>query len=205
MRVFVAGASGALGSRLVPQLIDAGHEVIGTYHSPASAQLLQVLGAEPVRLDLYVKNVPNLLVKVFEVNTANYYRAVQREVDTDINLDGLVANSEQTHPSADPPLRRVARSFAFPQLTRPGVYVIDFIGNGKSSRALVRKGRLRPVVTTGTLGQTVTVLDEQNRPVPNAGVWLGNQEYKCDKDGKAVVPFTAQPGRRPVVLSRGEF
>src|SRR5262245_23659561 len=52
MRVFVAGASGALGSRLVPQLIDAGHEVIGTHNSPASAQLLEVLGAEPVRLDL---------------------------------------------------------------------------------------------------------------------------------------------------------
>ncbi len=52
MRVFVAGASGALGSRLVPQLIDAGHEVIGTHHSPARAQLLQALGAEPVRLDL---------------------------------------------------------------------------------------------------------------------------------------------------------
>jgi nucleoside-diphosphate-sugar epimerase len=52
MRVFVAGASGALGSRLVPQLIDAGHEVIGTHHAPASAQLLQVLGAEPIRLDL---------------------------------------------------------------------------------------------------------------------------------------------------------
>ena len=52
MRVFVAGASGALGSRLVPQLVDAGHEVIGTHNSPASAQLLQVLGAEPVRLDL---------------------------------------------------------------------------------------------------------------------------------------------------------
>jgi nucleoside-diphosphate-sugar epimerase len=52
MRVFVAGASGALGSRLVPQLIDAGHEVIGTHNSPASAQLLEVLGAEPVQLDL---------------------------------------------------------------------------------------------------------------------------------------------------------
>jgi 2-alkyl-3-oxoalkanoate reductase len=53
MRVFVAGASGALGSRLVPQLIDAGHEVIGTHNSPASAQLLQELGAQPVRLDLF--------------------------------------------------------------------------------------------------------------------------------------------------------
>jgi nucleoside-diphosphate-sugar epimerase len=52
MRVFVAGASGALGSRLVPQLIEAGHEVIGTHNSPASAQLLEVLRAEPVRLDL---------------------------------------------------------------------------------------------------------------------------------------------------------
>jgi 2-alkyl-3-oxoalkanoate reductase len=52
MRVFVAGASGALGSRLVPQLIQAGHEVIGTHHAPASAQLLDALGAEPVQLDL---------------------------------------------------------------------------------------------------------------------------------------------------------
>src|SRR5262249_58571986 len=52
MRVFVTGASGVLGSRLVPQLIDAGHEVIGTYHSPASAELLRTLGAKPVMLDL---------------------------------------------------------------------------------------------------------------------------------------------------------
>jgi nucleoside-diphosphate-sugar epimerase len=52
MRVFVAGASGALGRHLVPQLIQAGHEVIGTHHSPASAALLETLGAEPVRLDL---------------------------------------------------------------------------------------------------------------------------------------------------------
>jgi nucleoside-diphosphate-sugar epimerase len=52
MRVFVAGASGALGSRLVPQLIDAGHEVIGTHKSPSSAELLRTLGAKPVRLDL---------------------------------------------------------------------------------------------------------------------------------------------------------
>ena len=52
MRVFVAGASGALGSRLVPQLIDAGHHVVGTHMSPASAELVRTLGAEPVALDL---------------------------------------------------------------------------------------------------------------------------------------------------------
>jgi nucleoside-diphosphate-sugar epimerase len=52
MRIFVAGASGALGSRLVPQLIDAGHDVIGTHNSPSSAELLRTLGAKPVMVDL---------------------------------------------------------------------------------------------------------------------------------------------------------
>jgi nucleoside-diphosphate-sugar epimerase len=52
MRVFVAGASGALGRRLVPQLIDAGHEVVGTHRSPGTTELLRKLGAKPVRLDL---------------------------------------------------------------------------------------------------------------------------------------------------------
>ena len=49
MRVFVAGASGAIGRRLVPQLIGAGHQVIGTHNSPSSAELLRKLGARPVR------------------------------------------------------------------------------------------------------------------------------------------------------------
>src|SRR4051812_46428479 len=52
MRVFVVGASGVLGTRLVPQLIDAGHEVVGTHHSPSKAELVRRLGAKPVMLDL---------------------------------------------------------------------------------------------------------------------------------------------------------
>jgi nucleoside-diphosphate-sugar epimerase len=52
MRVFVAGASGAIGIRLVAQLIDRGHEVIGTFRSAPSAERLRALGAEPVALDL---------------------------------------------------------------------------------------------------------------------------------------------------------
>jgi nucleoside-diphosphate-sugar epimerase len=52
MRVFVTGASGAIGTRLVPQLIDAGHEVIGTFRSFGSDDHLRALGAKPVALDL---------------------------------------------------------------------------------------------------------------------------------------------------------
>jgi nucleoside-diphosphate-sugar epimerase len=52
MRVLVVGASGAIGSRLVPQLIDAGHQVVGTHNSPDSAERVRALGATPVELDL---------------------------------------------------------------------------------------------------------------------------------------------------------
>jgi nucleoside-diphosphate-sugar epimerase len=56
MRVFVAGASGAIGIRLVPQLVEAGHEVVGTHHAPGGAMKLSAVGAEPVRLDLLDAN-----------------------------------------------------------------------------------------------------------------------------------------------------
>jgi nucleoside-diphosphate-sugar epimerase len=52
MRVLVTGASGAIGTRLVPQLIDRGHEVIGTSTSAESAERVRRLGAKPVKLDL---------------------------------------------------------------------------------------------------------------------------------------------------------
>ena len=52
MRVFVAGASGAIGTRLVRQLIDRGHEVIGTFRTPEKEARLRVLGAETIALDL---------------------------------------------------------------------------------------------------------------------------------------------------------
>jgi 2-alkyl-3-oxoalkanoate reductase len=52
MRVFLAGASGAIGRRLVPQLVDAGHEVIGTYVSAGHDRRIRDLGAEPVALDV---------------------------------------------------------------------------------------------------------------------------------------------------------
>jgi nucleoside-diphosphate-sugar epimerase len=52
MRVFVSGAGGAIGARLVPQLVAAGHEVVGSTRSPDKEARLRELGAEPVVLDV---------------------------------------------------------------------------------------------------------------------------------------------------------
>ncbi|WP_254507916.1 hypothetical protein [Anatilimnocola floriformis] len=156
---------------------------------------------EAVALDLHIKNAGTLIVKVFELNTKNFYRSNLREVDTDINLDGLVPNYEQTHQFTDAPVRRVPKKFEFPQLSRPGIYVIDFIGNGRSSRALVRKGGLKQLVRTSAAGQVFTVLDDKQQVVKNASIYLGGHEYTAEKDGTVIVPFSTNPNRATIVIS----
>jgi 2-alkyl-3-oxoalkanoate reductase len=51
MRVFVTGATGALGQHLVPGLVAAGHEVTATTRTPGKAGQLRAAGAAPVVLD----------------------------------------------------------------------------------------------------------------------------------------------------------
>ncbi len=53
MRVFLAGATGVVGRRLVPLLVEAGHEVTGVARSEVKAHALERQGARPVTVDLF--------------------------------------------------------------------------------------------------------------------------------------------------------
>ena len=51
MKIFVAGAAGAIGRQILPQLAARGHQVTATTRSPGKAAILRELGAEPVVID----------------------------------------------------------------------------------------------------------------------------------------------------------
>jgi nucleoside-diphosphate-sugar epimerase len=53
MKIFLAGATGVIAQRLVPQLVGAGHRVVGTTRSPNKADTLRATGVEPILLDVY--------------------------------------------------------------------------------------------------------------------------------------------------------
>lgn len=164
---------------------------------------------DAVTLDVWVKNVPTLVVKVFEIDAYSYYTSADhdnpREIDTSIDLDGLVATHETTHHHDEAPIRRVLRSFELPQLAGPGIHVVEFIGNGKSSRALIRKGTLRFVERLGAAGHVFTVLDSAGTPVPDATIWLAGREYHPRDDGSITVPYSTRPGRETLLLCHGEL
>jgi nucleoside-diphosphate-sugar epimerase len=53
VRIFLAGASGVIGRRLTPLLVEAGHQVAGTTRSESRAGIVRSCGAEPVVVDVY--------------------------------------------------------------------------------------------------------------------------------------------------------
>lgn len=53
MKVFLAGATGVIGRKLLPQLLAAGHQVVAMTRSSASAARLQVAGARAIILDVF--------------------------------------------------------------------------------------------------------------------------------------------------------
>jgi NAD(P)H-binding len=83
MRVFLAGASGAIGRSLVPQLVAAGHDVTGTTRSEQRAEAIRAAGGRAA---------------VCDVLDANALRAAVAEAAADVVVDELTALPERLNP-----------------------------------------------------------------------------------------------------------
>ncbi|MFN0080749.1 MAG: hypothetical protein ACKVY0_30135 [Prosthecobacter sp.] len=162
----------------------------------------QFLPGDDIAFDVIVKNTPKLIVKIFELNTLNFFQTQQRQLNTDLNLDGLVANSEQTHAFDGGPFGRTRQKFQFPDLKgKRGAWIIEFIGGGRSSRALIRTGQYHTIQQTGPAGDLILVLDEANKPVKDAVAWFEGRKPTVDeKLGRIVIPFTNQPGTKNLII-----
>ncbi len=130
MRVLVAGASGAIGARLVPQLIERGHEVIGTSRSPAHAGRVRALGAEPITLDLLDRPSVHRAVREVEPDAIVHQATALANVRFSRNLDRSFAMTNRLRIEGTDALlaaadeagvqRFVAQSFASYRYARTG-------------------------------------------------------------------------------------
>jgi nucleoside-diphosphate-sugar epimerase len=112
MRVLVVGASGAIGSRLVPQLIDHGHAVIGTCHSPAKTERLRSLGAEPVVLDALDAHAVRDAVARAEPDAIVYQATALADMRFGRNFDRTFAQTNRLRTEGTDNLLAAARETA---------------------------------------------------------------------------------------------
>src|SRR5215207_631920 len=130
MRVFVAGASGAIGTRLVPQLFDRGHEVIGTSRSRGTAERVRSLGAEPIALDLLDARAVRKAVLETEPDAIVHEATALADIRLSRNFDRTFAQTNRLRTEGTDALlaaareanvrRFVAQSFASYRYAREG-------------------------------------------------------------------------------------
>src|SRR5918995_4038873 len=133
MRVFVAGASGAIGTRLVPELVGLGHEVIGTSRSPGNAERVRALGAEPIALDLLDPRAVRKAVLEAAPDAIVHQATALAEATMSRNFDRTFAETNRLRTDGTNALlaaareagveRFVAQSFASFRTAREGAWV----------------------------------------------------------------------------------
>jgi uncharacterized protein YbjT (DUF2867 family) len=93
MRIFLAGASGVIGQRLIPLLVQGGHVVGGLTRSPSKTELLRHLGAEPILCDVFDREALIQVVRDFKPD-------VMLNEMTDLPDDaGQIRSSQRSHPN----------------------------------------------------------------------------------------------------------
>ena len=141
MRIFIAGASGAVGQPLVRQLTEAGHEVIGMTRTPAKAARLQELGAQPVVADALDRDA---------------VIAAVTQARPDVVVHQLTAIATMGRPKSSTPMQVARQRERAPAALRPWVVTRERrAGTLVSSRSGSRPGPLRGVERTARVDATI--------------------------------------------------
>ncbi len=160
---------------------------------------------QPTQLKVDLKNVQELVVRIYEINTQSYYRTHDKPIDTDIDLDGLVATHEKKLTFNQPAVQRHREVLELAEISQRGVWIVDLVGKGVRARALVRRGAIDHVDSSDANGMVFTIIDENRKPIPTATMWVGSREFVADDSGRIVLPPVVDQVSRRAIISDGSI
>ena len=124
-------------------------------------------------------------------------------VDTDIDLDGLIATNEQKIQYNQSAVIRHRERIELPKISGRGVWVVDLVGKGLRARALIRRGRVSHVQSSDANGMVFTIIDESRKPIPAATMWLGSRQFIADNEGRITLPPVTARDTKTAIISDG--
>ncbi len=171
--------------------------------APGAPTLLDSNAAVSLTLDL--KNTPDLLIRIYELDLPAHLARNSGEPDVGIDLDGLVPHHERRITFAQTPIVLHREAIALPELSGPGAWLVDFVSGQVSARSLIRKGRLVTFPERTATGQTVRVFDENAQPVPTATISLGRETFTADDSGRITIPNAPNQPATSGILTAGKL
>ena len=160
---------------------------------------------QPTELIIDVKNIDELVVRTYEINSLAYYRTHDQAIDTDIDLDGLVPTKQETFRYSTPAIERHREVLNLDHIEGRGVWIVDLVGKGLRARALILRGEIHHVDSVSADGQVFTIVDEERKPIADATMLVAGQELKADDKGRIVLPPVSQAVPRSAVIADGNI
>ncbi|CAD8117145.1 unnamed protein product [Paramecium sonneborni] len=163
---------------------------------------------EPVNILVELKNIQSLTIKIFQINMKNFYSAKKEQLTSNICLDGFIPTEEINFTYDYPPIKKVIKEFSFESIQKieRGSFIIEFIGNGLSCRAIIEKGRLCLHQTIVAAGYKYEIFDEKFEKLydDQICIWIEQNVYKLVK-GEIIIPFPKTETQEQAIIQFGDF
>ena len=153
---------------------------------------------EDVKIDFDFKNTKSINVSIYEINTENYYLTKKTPLTSLINVEGVIASNtfDIKIEGGENPLKRIRKTINFEQIPKGkrGVYLIEILGNGMSSRIIIKKGKLNLITRNTAKGIVCQMINEKNEILKGnkTYLWYNGIKYTCgEKDSFIALPYKA--------------
>jgi 2-alkyl-3-oxoalkanoate reductase len=203
MRVLVIGATGAIGTRLVPQLRSKGHEVTGSTRSPGKAGQLRALGAQPIVLDALDARAVRQAVLAAEPDVIIHQATALANMRFGRNLDRTFASTNRLRTEGTDALLAAAREAGVRRFIAQSFAPYRYIREGEWVKT--EDDPLDPS-PPAAMRQTTAAMNHLDQAVTEAGgialryggfygapdvmtKAVGKRQYPIVGDGDGVMPF----------------
>lgn len=145
---------------------------------------------EDVVLQLRIKNIKKVDIDVYELSTEKHCLSSTGDIDDSVQLDFIEPLTKTVREiDCDNPFKVITVDFNLAkELERkPSVYVVDFKGEGVSSRAVIRRGSIVPIKKLTLTGVEIKFYWENGKPIDELDVWFNDRKVHVKE--KHVIPF----------------